>query len=68
MKRSLCHKACLGSIDMHGSLMRETSLSHQVRRLVIFQASGCDIVCIPDLIDAMVYMVNERKDGKGSLA
>ena len=27
-------------------------------------ASGCGVICIPDLTNVVVYMVNERKDGK----
>ena len=28
-------------------------------------ASGCGNISIPDLINGMIYMVDERKDGKG---
>ena len=27
-------------------------------------ACGCGIICIPDLINVMVYMVDERKDAR----
>ena len=65
MMRLLCYKACFGCIGMVAICWAKGDKLVPPGAKVGNLAGGCGIVCIPDLINVMIYMVDERKYGKG---
>ena len=61
----LCYKACFGCIDVVAICWTKGDKLVPQGAKDGNLASGCGIICIPDLINAMIYMVDEREDGKG---
>ena len=65
MMRLLCYKACFECIDVVAICWTKGDRLVPPGAKVGNLANGCGIICIPDLINVMIYMVDEREDGKG---
>ena len=62
MMRLLCYKACFGCIDVVAICWTKRDKLVPPGAKVGHLASGCGIIGIPDLINDMIYMVDERKE------
>ena len=67
MMRLLCYKACFGSIDVVAICWTKGDKLVPPGAKVGILASGCGIICISDLINVLIYMVDEREEGKGNM-
>ena len=65
MMRLLCYKACFRCIDVVAICWAKGDNLVPPGAKVCNLTSGCGIICIPGLINVMIYMVDEREDGKG---
>ena len=65
MMRLFCNKASFGNLDMVAICWTKGDKLVPPGAKVGDLASGCGNFSIPDLINVMIYMVDERKDGKG---
>ncbi|KAL5488712.1 hypothetical protein EMCRGX_G017693 [Ephydatia muelleri] len=65
MMRLLCYNACFGCIDVVAICWTKEDKLVPPGAKVGNLASGFGIICIPDFINVMIYIVDERKDGKG---
>ena len=62
--RLLCYNACFGCIDVVAICWTKEDKLVPPGAKVGNLASGFGIICIPDLINVMIYIVDERKDGR----
>ena len=60
MMRLLCYKASFGCIDVVAICWTKGDKLVPPGAKVGNLASGCGFICIPDLINVMIYMVDER--------
>ena len=65
MMRLLCYMACFGCIEMVAICWTKGDKLVPPGAKVGNLANSCGIICIPELINVMICMVDEGKDGKG---